>query len=257
MWPAPSTICSSAPGMPAAMRSPTPTNLASRAPATRGPAASARPTDPTPAPWTRCRPGAGWPPARRPCCAGGRPARGRAARRTVAGTPTTARTPRRRRARSTPPARRRGGVAPARSVSSSMPGRRTDQHEAFDERRRVEGQPQAHPPAHRVADVRGPPAGGADQRGRARHVRRARPAESPWPGASTATTWWSTASRGSHGRHDRPVWVNPWTRTTRSPSRGDAGGEVRQPARSADGAITWTKTSGSWAPGIENLRSIT
>ena len=46
--------------------------------------------------------------------------------------------------------------------------------------------------AHRVAEVGRPPADLAQQRAPHRQVERRHPAEPPWPGTSTSTTWWSS-----------------------------------------------------------------
>ena len=243
MWPAPATIASVASGTSAAMRSAAATNLASRAPATSstGIVSAGR----------RSHSGSWVPvPARRRLDA--RPADGVAAavvepggRRSAANSGWASQRveerveavalDRRRPARSS--AARRA----ARSSASSMPGRRADQHEALDEVGSGDGEVQAEPAAHRVADVRGPPAGRAEQVGAvdrsACDVGRAAVA------GRVDGDDLVVARRGGRpaASHERPVWVKPWTRT----SRGPAPRARRRRARSAG---TFGRPPGGAAP---------
>ena len=165
-WPAPSTIGSSAPGMAAASARRRRRTWRRARRRRRARACCSSPNRSHTGSWARCRPGAGSTPARRPCCGRGRRVRGRRAWRTTAGPPTgpqerldaVALDRRRQPSRRRPSAGSLGLVLDAR--------RRADQHEPRSTSvGSVEGQPQAQPPAHRVADVRRSPAVGAEQRG--------------------------------------------------------------------------------------------
>ncbi len=132
------------------------------------------------------------------------------------------------------PAARRGPVERARGAGTA--GRPSSSRCTSPCRRSA---PSSAAPARRSA------ASSPSRRGRVRRRRRPR----------------GRAARCSAtGPHDRPVWVNPWTRTSRDPAppvvvaaSRSAGTFGRRRRRRR----TWTNTSGSWAPGIDQRRSMT
>ena len=109
------------------------------------------------------------------------------------------------------------GVAARRPLGRVVDaGAGADQDQARDQLRLGQGQVQGKPGAHRVAQVVGPAARGADQAGAVPQARR------HLTGAAVARR-----VQGDHGvglaqllperPHAAPVWVKPWIRTTGLP----------------------------------------